>query len=118
MSSEEPTTSGPLEVLREASARALDVAGQVAEQFVASEGFSSVVSRAANAVLDIVTPLRRGVNQLAETASEWTNIPTRGQVVELASRVNRLELILDDLDVKTDEVLKLLDGEVADGRQD
>jgi hypothetical protein len=117
MANEQPTSS-PLEVWGEATAKALEVAGQVAEQIVGSEGFSSVVSRAAKAALDIVTPLRQGVNQLAETASEWTNVPTRGQVVELASRVNRLELILDDLDVKTDEMLRLLDGERADGQQD
>jgi hypothetical protein len=118
MPREEPTASSLFEVWRETTARALEVAGNVAEQFVASEGFSSVVARAAKLALDIVTPLRQEVNQLAETASEWTNIPTRGQMVELASRVNRLELILDDLDVRTDELLRLLDGEVGDGRQD
>jgi hypothetical protein len=118
MSSQERTTSSLLEVWREATTRALEVAGNVAEQLVASEGFSSVVARAAKLTLDIVTPLRQEVNQLAETASEWTNIPTRGQMVELASRVNRLELLLDDVDVRTDELLRLLNGEAGDGQQD
>ena len=118
MASEETTPGSPLEVWREATNKALEVAGQVAEQLVASETFSSVVSRAAKSALDIVTPLRQSMNQLAETASEWTNIPTRTQVVELAGRINRLELILDDLDVKTDELVGLLDGDAADDKQD
>ena len=111
MPSEDQTTS-PLEVWLEATSRALEAAGQAAEQVVASEAFSSVVARAAKSALEIVTPLRRSVNQLAEAASEWTNVPTRAQVVELARRINRLELILDDLDVKTDELLGLVNGEV------
>ena len=117
MSNEEPTTS-PLEVWREATSRALEVAGQAAEQIVASEAFSSVVARAAKSALEVVTPLRQSFNQMAEAASEWTNLPTRAQVVELARRINRLELILDDLDVKTDELLGLLNGEVARDQQD
>lgn len=111
---EDTTQTSALEVWQEATTKALEVAGRLAEQLVASETFSSIVARAAKSALDVVTPLRQSANQLAETASEWTNVPTRAQVVELARRINRLELILDDLDVKTDEVLKMLDGGAGD----
>jgi hypothetical protein len=119
MPSKEPTTTRSiLEVWRDTIARALEIAGNVAEELVASEGFSSVAARAAKTALDITTPLRQGLNQLAGSASEWTNTPTRDQMVELAGRINRLELILDDLDVRTEELLRLLNRGAGDGQQD
>lgn len=109
------STAGPLDYFRETTVRILDVAGRAAERIVASETFSAVVAGAAKTTLDVVTPLRRGANQLAEMASEWANFPTRTQMLELARRVNRLELILDDLDVKTDRLLARQDGDTGDG---
>lgn len=115
MASDAPNPAGPLEVWRAATVKALEIAGRLAEQVVASQAVSAAVARSAQSALQVITPLRQAVNQLTENASQWTNLPTRAQVVELARRVNRLELILDDLDVKTDELLRKLDGGAVDG---
>ena len=104
----------PLGMARGVADRLLANASTLVDEVVASEGFSETLARGMQGVVTVTSSLRRRVNAVGDFAAEWLNIPTRRQMIDLARRLNHLELAVDDVDAKTAEVLRLLAEEVAD----
>jgi ABC-type transporter Mla subunit MlaD len=104
----------PIGMVRNVTDSLLRSASSFVDEVVASEGFSQTLARGMQAVVTTTASARARVNTLGEFASEWLNIPTRRQLIEVARRLNHLELALDDVDAKADQVLKLLE-EDGDG---
>ena len=105
----------PLGMARGIADRLLANASTFVDGVVASEGFSETLARGMQGVVTVTSSLRRRVNAVGDFASEWLNIPTRRQLIDLARRLNHLELAVDDVDAKTAEVLRLLAEESGDG---
>jgi hypothetical protein len=108
-------TIDPLGTARGIADRVLANASTLVDEVVASDGFSATLARGMQGVVTVTSSLRRRVNAVGDFAAEWLNIPTRRQLIDLARRLNHLELAVDDVDAKTAEVLRLLAEETDDG---
>lgn len=115
MSDERRDRPDPLGAARGVADRLLNGATTFVDELVASEGFSETLARGMQVVVNTTSGVRKRVNAVGDVASEWLNIPTRQQVVDLGRRLNNLEFTLDDVDAKTAELLRRLDEEADDG---
>jgi hypothetical protein len=86
--------------------RLLKNAGVIVDDVVASEAFSVTMARSLGAVSGVASLVRNTTQQVGEFAADWLNVPTRRQLVELAARLNRVEVMLDDIDFRTGELLE------------
>jgi polyhydroxyalkanoate synthesis regulator phasin len=80
----------------------------VMTETVASRGFAESMGKQVESSLDAVSLLRRQMGELMEQYLQQMSLPTRKEVVGVAERLTRLEMAVDDLDAKLDEVLELL----------
>ena len=104
----------PIELARGLRDKFLAAAGTVADVVTASEPFGETMAKTMNAGASITASLRSMAHSGTEAAAAWFNLPTRRQLIELATRVNHIELILDDLDVAAAELLERLEASEAD----
>jgi len=104
----------PTAMLRGLVDRALSQTSAVVDDVVASEAFSKTLARGMAVTAGATAAVRRSTHQVGEFAAEWLNVPTRRQMIEMARRMNHIELVLDDLDIKAEEVLRRIDPEDAD----
>ncbi|MFZ5916334.1 MAG: poly(R)-hydroxyalkanoic acid synthase subunit PhaE [Chloroflexota bacterium] len=80
----------------------------VMSQTVASKSFAESMGQQLESTLDAMTLVRRQMSDLMEQSLQQMSLPTRKDVLNLAERLTSLEMRLDDLDAKLDEVLDLL----------
>ena len=80
----------------------------VMSQTVASKGFAESMGRQLEGSLDALTLARRQVGELMEQYLRQLNLPTRKEVISIAERLTKIEMAMDDLDAKVDEVIDLL----------
>ncbi len=114
MATSNDAASNPMETIRRLRDRLLGAAGNAADVVTGSEAFGQTMARTMNAAAAATASVRSVAHSGAEMAAGWLNIPTRRQLIELATRINRIELILDDLDVAASELLDRLE-EAEDG---
>ena len=80
----------------------------VMSQTVASKGFAESMGRQLEGSLDALTLVRRQVSELMEQYLRQMNLPTRKEVISMAERLTKIEMAMDDLDAKLDDVLDRL----------
>jgi len=78
---------------------------------VSSESFARSMGEQMEGSLEIAALMRRQMAEVMEKYLEGMNLPTRKEVINVAERLSRIEMALDDLDAKLDEVLAVLAGE-------
>jgi len=74
-------------------------------QMVASKSFADSMAQQLESSLSTVGTVRRQISDLMEQYLQQMSLPTRKEVVSLAERLTKIEMRLDDLDAKLDEVL-------------
>lgn len=94
--------------------RLLKNAGVIVDDVVASETFSATMARSIGAASGVTSFVRSTTQQVGEFAADWLNVPTRHQLIEMASRLNRIELMLDDVEYRTGMLLGLAEPEDHD----
>lgn len=75
---------------------------------VASKRFAETMGQQMEGSLEALALVRRQANDLMEQYLEQMSLPTRKEVASLAERLTKVEMTLDDLDAKVDEILDLL----------
>lgn len=75
---------------------------------VSSQSFAESVGRQMESSLEVATLARKQLAQIMEQSLQQMSLPTRGDVVRLAERLTKVEMALDDIDARLDEVLALL----------
>jgi hypothetical protein len=80
----------------------------VMSETVASRSFADSMGKQVESSLDAVALMRRQMGELMEQYLQQMSLPTRKEVVGIAERLTRLEMAVDDLDAKLDDVLDLL----------
>jgi polyhydroxyalkanoate synthesis regulator phasin len=75
---------------------------------VASKGFADSMAQQLEASLSAAQMMRRQMGQLMEQSLQQMSLPTRKDMVSLAGRMTNVEMRLDDIEAKLDEVLNLL----------
>src|SRR6185369_11980917 len=75
-------------------------------QFVSSEAYADTTAKVLDAWLASSGPFRELVENTMNQALANLNMPSRDEVTRLAQRLTNIEMRLDDLDAKLDEVLQ------------
>ncbi|MCS6880939.1 MAG: hypothetical protein RMK84_02375 [Oscillochloridaceae bacterium] len=77
---------------------------------VNTEVFANAIGLQLDTILAASAPIRQAVNQYMETYLAQINMPSRAEVINLASRLTNIEMRLDDMQVQLDEVLEAVRG--------
>lgn len=77
---------------------------------VTSESFAKSMAEQMESSVEVFSQMRRQMGDMMEKYLEQMNLPTRKEVVNVAERLTRLEMAIDDLDAKLDQVLEKLEG--------
>ncbi|MBN1811672.1 MAG: hypothetical protein JXA14_07545 [Anaerolineae bacterium] len=72
---------------------------------VTSKSFADSMGQQMESSLESMGLVRRQVNGMMEQYLKQMSLPSRGEVISMAERLTRVEMALDDLDAKLDEVL-------------
>jgi hypothetical protein len=83
----------------------------VMSETVSSKGFAESMGQQLEGSLDTMTLFRRQFGDLMEQYLHQMSLPTRKEVINIAKRLTQLEMAIDDLDAKMDEVLDLMKSE-------
>jgi len=75
---------------------------------VSSEEFARTMGQSLDRYLEASDPVRRQIQDSMEKYLRELNLPTGNEIIHLAERLTQIEMRLDDLDAKTDEILDLL----------
>ncbi len=79
-------------------------ANSMSETFT-NERFAKTMAEQMEGSMEFMGLIRKQVSDAMTQYLQGINLPTRNEVIDLAERLNRIEMILDDLDAKTDEIL-------------
>lgn len=83
----------------------LDAWAKGMTSLVNTEVFAKTIGLQLDTLLAASAPVQDMVNQYMETYLVKMNLPSRGEVVGLASRLTNIEMRLDDMQAQLDEVL-------------
>lgn len=113
MSNDQASPGDPLDpwrIFREATIAAWS-------NVLADQPDGAATTQALSAYIDTylasTTPFREAVERYLRAALPQISLPSRDDVIDLAQRIVSLELRLDDLDAKTDRILRAVSGSIA-----
>jgi uncharacterized protein Yka (UPF0111/DUF47 family) len=79
-----------------------------ASEMVSSKGFADSMAQQLQSSLSAAQLMRRQMSELMEQSLQGMSLPTRKEVLGIAERLTSVEMRLDDMEDKLDEVLDLL----------
>ena len=100
----------PLAMWKEWQTASLNAWAKSMSETVASEDFAQSMGQSLNDYLETTMPVRQQVEKAIEQYLQQMNMPSRQEVVSIAERLTQLELRVDDMDAKMDDMLDLLKG--------
>lgn len=80
-------------------------------EMVASKSFADSMSKQVESNLEALAMVRRQVDGIMEQYLQQMNLPSRKEVISLAERLTKIEMAVDDLDAKMDQIIDLLKTE-------
>ncbi len=80
-------------------------------EMVASKSFADSMSQQMEGSMEALAMVRKQVSDLMEQYLQQMSLPTRKEVIGLAERMTRIEMLVDDLDAKLDKILDLLQAQ-------
>lgn len=86
----------------------LDAWAKGMTSMVNTEVFAKAIGMQLDSLLAASAPVQKAVQQYMETYLAQVNMPSRGEVVSLATRLTNIELRLDDMQAQLDDVLAAL----------
>ncbi len=81
---------------------------QAMSEAVSSKSFAESMGQHIEGALETWGLMRKQMNDLMAQSLRQMNLPTRDEVLNLAERLTRVEMALDDLDAKLDQILDVL----------
>ena len=79
-----------------------------ASEMTSSKSFADSMAQQLESTLSTTQLMRRQMNDLMEQSLQQMNMPTRKEILGMAERMTNIEMRLDDMEAKLDEVLDLL----------
>jgi hypothetical protein len=95
--------TGLFKSMRESST---DAWAKMMIQLVNTEAYSQAIGTSLDAWLTASAPFRKALEQGMASALSSANLPSRADFISLAERLTNLEMRLDDMDAKLDELLR------------
>lgn len=97
----------PTGMFKSMRGESMDAWSKMMVQFVNTDEYAEATASAMNAGLTASTPFRKAMEKtMAETLASL-NMPTRAELTTLAGRLTNIEMRLDDMDAKLDELVRL-----------
>ena len=87
----------------------IEVWSKALGQAMGTEGFAQALGRYLDQTLAAQGPLKKGLEQYTDQALRTLGLPSRGQVVAVASQIVALEERIEGLEDRLDEIRRLLD---------
>lgn len=107
---EKAKTYDPFESFRGMRDAYLDAMSKTMIETVNSEGYAQASGTMLDCYLTASAPFREAAEKSMLQAMQQLALPSRQDVTALAERFTNLEMRMDDLDAKIDQVLKVLAG--------
>ena len=79
-----------------------------ASEMVSSKPFADSMAQQLESALSTTQLMRRQMSEIMEQSLQQMSLPTRKEVLSIAERLTHVEMRLDDMEAKLDEVLDLL----------
>lgn len=98
----------PLGFWRTTQDSALDSWSKSMVELVNSQPYAEATARMLDSYLSMSIPIRKLLSQTMEQTLSQFNMPTRTEVISLAERLTNIEMRLDDMDARMDDILRLL----------
>jgi hypothetical protein len=95
--------TGMLKSIRDAN---METWSKMMVQLVNTDAYARLTTETFNAALANSTPFRKVLEVAMTRALANLNMPSRAEFISLAERLTNIELRLDDLDAKLDEILR------------
>lgn len=100
----------PLEQWRELRDVYMDAWAKAMGEAVTSEAYTQVSGAVLDTCLTASSPFRDAQKKATITALEQLNMPSRADFASLAERFSNMELLLDDMAAKVDQLFQLATG--------
>ncbi len=100
----EGKAADPLEQWRELRDVYMDVWAKAMGEAVNSEAYTQASGAVLDTCLTASSPFRDAQKKTMITALEQLNMPSRAEFVSLAERLSNIELLLDDMSAKLDQI--------------
>ena len=104
---EKAKTFDPFEPLRGMRDIYLDALAKSMVETVNTEGYTQATGAMLDSYLTASAPFREALEKSMVQALQQLSLPSRQEIAVLAERFTNVEMRLDDLDAKLDEILKL-----------
>jgi hypothetical protein len=109
---EDPTHDGkrldPMEPWRAARDIYMDAWGKTMVDMVNSEAYAQATGAMLDSYMTVSAPFREAVEKAMLKTLEQLAMPSRADVVSIAERMTNIEMRLDDLDAKLDNIQRLI----------
>ena len=104
---ENSTPLDPFEALRKMRDTYLEGMSKVMIDAVNTEEYAQSTGALLNNYLTVMAPFREALDKSMVIALDQFSLPSREQVAALAERFTNIEMRLDDLDAKLDQIVEL-----------
>lgn len=103
-----PNPFDPLSFWRTTQNASLEAWSKAMIELVNTEAYAEATGRILDSYLSASVPMRKAVEQAMAQVLGQVNMPTRAEVLSLAERMTNIEMRLDDLDARFDEMQRML----------
>ncbi len=103
-----PNPFDPFSFWRTTQSASLEAWSKAMIELVNSEAYAEATGRILDSYLAASVPMRRAVEHAMTQVLGQVNMPTRAEVLSLAERMTNIEMRLDDLDARFDEMQRML----------
>lgn len=103
-----PNPFDPLSFWRTTQNASLDAWSKAMIELVNTDAYADATGRMLDAYLAVSVPMRKAVEQAMTQALGQINMPTRAEVLSISERMTNIEMRLDDLDARFDEIQRML----------
>jgi hypothetical protein len=104
-----PDFSDPFGVWRSLRDSNLDALAKGMATMVNTEAFSKAIGMQLDSYLAASAPFQKAVEQYMEAYLAQLRMPSRAEIVSMAQRMTNIELRLDDMDARLDEILEAIE---------
>ena len=103
-----PNPFDPFSFWRTTQNASLETWSKAMIELVNTEAYAEATGRILDSYLAASVPMRKVVEQAMAQVLGQVNMPTRAEVLSLAERMTNIEMRLDDLDARFDEMRRML----------
>ena len=103
-----PNPFDPFSFWRTTQNASLEAWSKAMIELVNTEAYAEATGRILDSYLTASVPMRKAVEQAMAQVLGQVNMPTRAEVLSLAERMTNIEMRLDDLDARFDEMQRML----------